>query len=203
VLNASEVIKVIRPPFPYVFPAMSPNEKNVYVYGAGWNDDIPEPLDDEGTHILLIHKLVIKDEKFDGIPAQELFKEPFDLIVSGDNHKGFAYSDGKRHLVNCGSLMRANIDQSTHQPYIYIYDTEMNKMKGHAIPVQDFEEVMDMAKASEEKKRNKTLESFVEGLDFEGKIEGLNFKKNMIEWLKKNTKDVKEGIVTFINEVME
>lgn len=41
----------------------------------------------------------------------------YDIIVFGDNHKGF-HIDGSLQLFNCGSLMRRNSDQIDYKPQV-------------------------------------------------------------------------------------
>ena len=42
----------------------------------------------------------------------------YDVIVYGDNHKGFYCHIGDTHIFNCGSLMRRNSDQIDYKPQV-------------------------------------------------------------------------------------
>jgi len=157
-------------------------EDRTFVYGSPWNQDIPE-ITTEGTNILVTHRMVSVEQEWPGQkfeqPGGLVRKYDFDLIVSGDNHKSFDFEyDGKR-LVNCGSLMRANIDQADHQPCVYIYDTETRGLEKILIPVEPIEEVMDLEVAEEEKEKNEELLKLVATLKEGAKIQGLDFRKNM------------------------
>ena len=154
----------------------------VNFYGAGWNQDIPK-ITNEGVNILVTHRMVSIEQEWPGHqfeqPGGLLRKHGFDLIVSGDNHKSFDFEyDGKK-LVNCGSLMRANIDQVDHQPCVYIYDTETMGLEKILIPVKPIEEVMDLEVAEEEKEKSEELIKLVATLKEGAKIQGLDFKNNM------------------------
>jgi DNA repair exonuclease SbcCD nuclease subunit len=201
VLDGSGVINIIHDVNYYDISA------GWIIYGAGWNKDVPEIEDHNVRHILLTHQMIIKDKKLwvgqEGATKAKslLFKHEFDLIVSGDNHQSFTQERKDRHLINCGSLMRSTIDQHGHQPCVYIYDIEGSLVK-HGIPVDHFVDVMDVTKAVEETERNKKLEAFVDGLAEETGIEGLDFKKNMTVYLKKNKDKVSKGSIKLINEVM-
>jgi len=205
VLNASEVIKVLED-----FPMICPGE-DVYVYPAGWNQDVPEIQDPDATNILLTHRMIINDKLWE---SQEEFTRAnfllrttkFDLIVSGDNHQSFHYQADDRWLINCGSLMRKNIDQGDHKPCFWIYDTETRKAEQHFIPVAPFEEVYDIVTAKEEKDKNETLEALVKKLGESGnkeKVKGLNFKKNLVDKVNINKETIHEQTQGIINGWME
>lgn len=176
-----------------------------YLYGCSWGDEIPEKDDMDGIHILVMHKMVIKDEDHklwyaqeDFITADRLDDLEFDLIVTGDNHQGFSHGN----VFNCGSLMRSTIAQVDHKPHVWIYDTEENDATRYDIPVQPFEEVMDMDTAIAEKVRNEELEAFVNGLQDDPQTQDLDFTNTLNNYMKENKipVDVKEIITTAMLE---
>jgi hypothetical protein len=178
---------------------------DVYLYGMSWGQEIPEILDEEGCHILVAHRMVIEDEKlWEGQEEFErsavlLRKTKFDLIVTGDNHRGFTCRVGDRWLVNAGSLCRTTTDQVKHHPAAYIYDTHTKDLTKIEIPIKPLHEVMDMEEGVALKKRNEMLDTFVRTLKEGTNFTGLNFKRNVDDWLKKcEDKD----IVEFVEEVM-
>ena len=74
--------------------------------------------------------------------------------------------------------MRSTIDQVTHQPCIYIYDTEERRLKKILVhPMATIEEVLRIEKAQQEKERNEKLEALVEGLKGQIEIGGKNAEK--------------------------
>jgi len=181
---------------------------SVFIYGSGWNAPIPEPYDASGCHIWVTHRMVIGEDKlWEGQTEYEkgdllLKRTKFDLIVTGDNHKSFMHhtKDG-RYLINCGSLMRSTIDQLTHQPCVYVYDSEgpsLEKLLVH--PMAPIEEVLRVEEAEKEKERNEKLEAFVEGLKGQIEIGGLDFKRNISDYLKSHR--VKPGVKRIIEEVL-
>ena len=215
VLEAAGVLTVIKDENPLVYPF----KKVSCIYGAGWNKDIPKIKDEQlsgGVNILLTHRKVIKDKEL--WPGQEEFvranyllrSTKFDLIVTGDNHQSFRYVIGKgkqrRWLINCGSLMRKNIDQNNHKPCFWIYDTETKEAVQHLIQVAPFEKIFDLSTAKEEKEKNEKLEVFIKKLgESEGndKIKGLDFKKNLITKLNKNKKIIHPETRSIIERMME
>ena len=201
VLNAADVLEIVCMP---LRPGIG---SDVVLYGAGWEQDIPTIIGDPTeTHILLLHRMVSSSPLWPGhegyVTPKWLFNHTdFDLIVCGDNHKHFLSVKEKQLLVNCGSLMRSSIDQADHKPIVYIYNTDSRSIKGIDVPIKPFEEVMHVAEAKKEKERNKELEDFVEGLS-DTNIEGLDFKKNLIDHLTKNKDVLSKGIIAIIEEVI-
>jgi exonuclease SbcC len=207
VLQAAGVVEIMgEGAFGCVKNSMMSPERNVYIHGAGWEQDIPEIRREESINILLLHMLISDKPLYPGHanvnPGWILNKYKYDLIVSGDNHKSFMSPKGKQKLVNCGSLMRSSIDQRDHRPIVYIYNTDSNTIRDESILVKPFEEVMNIEEAKKEKERNKELEDFVEGLS-DTNIEGLDFKKNLIDHLTKNKDKISDGVIDIINEVIE
>ena len=206
VLDGSGAIKILKET-PWLYPHRG--EKDIMIYGAGWNKEVAgiSMFELKGIYILVTHQMIIQDKKLwkgqEGTKAKSLlFKYPFDLIVSGDNHQSFTQERKGSHLVNCGSLMRSAIDQHDHQPCVYIYDIDKLSLTKYDIPIKDFVDVMDIATAVEETKRNKDLEAFVDGLAEETSIEGLDFKKNMTTYVGINKNKISGGTINLVNEVM-
>jgi DNA repair exonuclease SbcCD nuclease subunit len=181
----------------------------VYLYGCSWGEDIPVRQDSKvpgTTHILLIHKMIVKDEKLwegqeDFMWANNLLLQSgFNLIVSGDNHQSFTLPNRKQLLVNAGSLMRSTIDQVNHQPIIYLYNPTDWSCVGVTVPIEPFNKVMNAKKAEEQKKRNEELESFVEILSKGAKIDGLDFMANL--WAKAKSLPMADGELRILKEVL-
>lgn len=202
VLDASEVIKVLGE-FPYILPTC-------LVYGAGWGADVPKIQDTNGIetcHVLVTHRMIIQDKIWEGqedaVKANKfLFRNKFHLIVSGDNHLSFHQIRSGRKLINCGSLMRTRIDQVTHKPCVWIYDVIKGIAYQHYIPIEPFDDVMDLSTSTREKQSNKDMEAFVDGLDKDIVIEGLKYKKNMKIYLDKNKEQVTKGTIDILQEAI-
>ncbi|KXH69827.1 MAG: hypothetical protein AM326_01770 [Candidatus Thorarchaeota archaeon SMTZ-45] len=184
-------------------------DNSIYIYGASWHEDIPTNIvDKNGFNILVMHKMVIANEKlWDGQEKYELGNillrtHPFDLIVAGDNHQHFVLTRKARHLVNCGSLLRSNIDQVDHTPVVYIYDTRTEVMERYWVPCKPFEQVFNLEKVEKEKERNKKMEVFVERLTGKAELEGLDFVKNMDTFVRTNKDEIDDDTLEIIEEVM-
>lgn len=206
VLQAAEVA--------YIAPNWDPMDfGDVHIWGASWYDDIPKEVHSKNVYnILVMHKMVIENEKlWDGQEGQKfgniLLKTlPFDLIVSGDNHLSFLIATNTKRLVNCGSLLRSNIDQINHAPVVYVYDTQKlgvePTIEKHLIPIEPFEQVFNMEKVEAEKQKDKKMEAFVDRLTGEAELEGLDFVKNIYTFVQKNKKEIDDATQEIIEEVM-
>lgn len=208
VLGAADVIEILDDHPPLAHPHTQP----IMIYGAGWNKDIPTIQTSletqEITNILVTHKMVATSPEWPGhkySDAGRLLKTTnFDLIVCGDNHKSFiTLNESKnRYVVNCGSLMRSKIDQVNHEPCIYIYNTKNKSIQKYKIPIRPFKDVINLEELESEKEENKELEALIDGLS-DTSIEGLEFKKNMIEYLQENKSDIQKNVINIINKMIE
>jgi len=182
---------------------------DVHIYGASWYEEIPKNvLATNVFNILILHKMVIENAKmwkeqeghtFGNILLKTL---PYDFIISADNHLSFLINNRSKRLVNCGSLLRSNIDQINHKPVVYVLDTDTNVIIKHLVPCEPFEQVFDMAKVSAEKERDEKMETFVDRLTGEAELEGLDFIKNMHTFVEKNKKEIDDATQEIIEEVM-
>jgi len=183
-------------------------EEKICIYSAPYGSDIPEIKDKDDFNVLLVHRMIIKDNPLwegqtDYVSAKNfLRKYPFNLVVSGDNHQSFVEHNERRnsYLFNCGSLTRSRIDQIDHEPVIYICDTETKKFEKIFIPIEPAGKVFLLDKIEREKERNADLDSFVSGL-LEYEDMGLDFGNNLSVYCKENTVD--KEIVSIIDEAKE
>ncbi len=197
-MESSGVLKILQ--------ARSISNPSVNIFGAGWEQKIPEIKSKIKSNILITHRMVIGNSKLwheqkDYSTAQALLrKNNFDLIVSGDNHKAFEANHESKTLLNCGSLMRSTSAQLTHRPRVYIYNTETNDTEKHYVPIEPIDKVISIKKIEDKKAEEEELNAFVEKLDTDTEITGLDFKKNMIEEQKKQ--DVEPEVVEIISDMM-
>lgn len=176
------------------------SKENISIYGASYNKDIPT-IKEKNLSILLIHKMIIKEklweQQTDYAEGNAFLKDnKFDLIVSGDNHKGFVMSYKNRFLINCGSLMRSNTTQLEHQPFIVLIKNGI--LTNINIPIEDSEKVFAVDRILKEKEKNEKLDSFISGLS-EQKTMGLDFESNLNTYMKENNID--EDIKKIIKEM--
>ncbi len=162
---------------------------DVLLYGINWNDNWPK-IEKEHKNkfkILVMHQMVINRKKLwtgqtDYYTAKELEQSDFDLIVCGDNHNSFVF---KNKVINCGSLMRMNIDQRRHIPIFVIYDTCKKKLTRYEYPIEAHDLVLEHDKSKEDKQleeeKRKIFASSLDNKSFEGQ---LDFRKNINQVIK-------------------
>jgi predicted phosphodiesterase len=106
--------------------------------------------------------------------ANKLLKDyPYDLIVTGDNHKSFVETYEGRLLVNPGSLMRQDADQIDFHPCVYLYHAEDNTVTKVELPFK--EGVISREHIEKVNQKNERLEAYINRLDLEfgiGKVAG-------------------------------
>lgn len=170
-------------------------DDNINIYGASWDEEIPEVEDPEAISILVLHKMIVQDgplwaEQKDFVRADTLLKKykNYQLIVSGDNHNSFIYTTINQTLINTGSLMRMTTAQRDHTPMVAIYDTETKEATKYLIPIAKIEDVMDLETADDIKEKNEALDAFMDGLSSEYGIE-LNFEENFKNLMIENKTD--------------
>jgi len=160
------------------------------VYGAGWGRTMPKVINTKKFNILLTHRMIVIDKLWAEQEHYEIagtflrrYKD-FDLVVSGDNHNSFFYNNKDKWLINCGSLMRSNIDQGDHEPCIWIFDTETKKAEKILIPVEPFKNVVNLKRVEYEKKKNEKLDVLAQSLKKKSRLKGLDYKRRVFERAK-------------------
>ena len=178
-------------------------------YGSSWEEPIPMILRDDAFNVWVTHRMIINNEKLwdeqeDYELSNILLKTTgFDLIISGDNHHSFISQTSKgKCLINCGSLMRTNIDQGDHHPHVVVFDTDTRSYEVFKLKVEPFEDVMDMSVAVKKKEKDERMESFISTLKGTPTIAGLNYGVNVKKYVEKNKKSITQGAQDIITEVM-
>ena len=131
----------------------------------------------------MIHKLINHPQS--DTTAKGLLKKhkDYDLILTGDNHESFNYSDGKRILINPGSLMRQTAAQEEHTPKVYLWFAEDNSYQVQFLPQE--KDVISRDHLEKVEERDERMEAFIARLDSDYETE-LSFENNIKLFLKKN-----------------
>jgi DNA repair exonuclease SbcCD nuclease subunit len=100
--------------FPYSIPLAPPT--------AGGHEPDPDCL-----QVAVVHDYVwIPGHSFDDklapkekkVSRKRLREKGYNVIVYGDNHKGFSYQTGATTIFNCGTLMRRKSDEENYRPMV-------------------------------------------------------------------------------------
>jgi len=145
--------------------------KKLKVYGCGFGEDtlLSKKLPDLETdgNILLIHKMITKSKalfhaQIDWISGKKfLERNPFKIIISGDNHERFIVSNPDQVLINNGSLVRLNKAQLEYEPGFHIVDTDTLKVKFFTVPIIPYAKAFDMDLINSEEEETERRESLL------------------------------------------
>lgn len=157
--------------------------------------------------VLLAHRMILDGPKmFDGENGNDFLKkhQDYDLIVTGHNHKpmefGLDTESGPRLLVNPGSFTRQTAAE-THQPVVYLWWAERNKLKAIMVPAAPEEAVITREHISQDKARDERIASFVESLADSALDVSIDFLKNIIGALESNK--IREMVKQRVMEAVE
>jgi len=133
-------------------------------------------------------------------PANKLLRQysNYDFILTGHNHKCFIQKDGKRILLNPGSLTRQAIDQVEHRPSVFLYYAETNTVERIYLPIE--KEVMSRAHIDVKECRDARIEAFVERLNTEWQ-KGVSFEENLEHFLANN--DITDPVIKVIEKAID
>lgn len=171
-------------------------------YGGG----SPKPCEnDEKRHILVIHKMLVKDEDLyvgqNAILANTFMRNfPYDIIISGDNHERFVERTRKTLLVNLGSFMRMKTDQKKHKPAMCIIDNDL-ETTFIEIPIRPANEVF--AKKQKGEKLIQTIgKDFISGIK-EDERKSITFTDRLNRRLQSEKEKVRDIINGYLQQVKE
>jgi DNA repair exonuclease SbcCD nuclease subunit len=147
------------------------NYKGTDLYGANWDEPIPQIAEKNKYNVCLIHDMIIQEEEIipykqeQAIEGNYLIKKyDFDLMISGHNHQSFVCKDGSKILCNPGSISRLTSAQIDHRPRIGCIDTDIGIYSWIDIPVSPSSEVFDLDNIQTSKETKLDMENFVTAL---------------------------------------
>jgi len=157
--------------------------------------------DPEYTNVLMIHEFVwpglkppFKDAP--GYMAQALLHRlhaRFDLILCGDNHKGFVETYEGSILVNPGCMLRLTADFIDYRPRCYLYYRESNTVVPEYYPIESG--VLSTEHLDRVKARDERIAAYIQNMNNQWEY-GISFGANLDAFFKANNtpKLVKELI---------
>lgn len=139
--------------------------------------------------VLVIHKMLIDKPLWPGQQATRALAflkkwKCYDLIVVGDNHQPFVVEHEGRLLVNCGSMMRMNVDQINHKPKCYLWYAKTNTVEDVYFPIE--QDVIDRQHIDEARGRDERIAAFTAKLKGSQEIH-LSFEDNLKVFFDTNT----------------
>lgn len=107
----------------------------------------------------------------------------YDLVVTGHNHKPIVIEHEGRLLVNPGSLMRSTADQADHEPRVYLWYAEDNRVEPVFVPIE--KDVISRNHLDVVEDREARISAFVERLGGEFEV-SLGFRNNLQNFFGEN-----------------
>lgn len=175
------------------------NIKGCNVYGASYGEPVPSPrlatlnnLCD--INILVIHKQILmhklwkKQEDYDYAPDFLTENSDFDLIICGDAHQKFIFSNNKRFIVNTGCMLRLEASDNciNHKPCFATYDTDKKKIEWIEIPHAPASKIISDAHLLRKKEIDHNFEEFIEKIKASNGANSLSFGRNLKLFFKRN-----------------
>jgi DNA repair exonuclease SbcCD nuclease subunit len=134
------------------------------VFGSSWEQPLPTPSHPT-DNILVTHRSISDREVYPGQkytePKNFLIANPkYRIIVVGDIHRAFYYSEKNRFIVNTGPMLRIEATKYnlSHSPHFWHFKTEKKynnpkiKAKRVFIPCQESHSVLSRSHLQEEVK---------------------------------------------------
>jgi len=158
----------------------------------------------EFVHIAVVHEyLWIRGRSYPNASLQNYYgskqkNSGYDLIVYGDNHKGFSIGSkkGEIKLLNCGTLMRRKSDEIDYKPQIGLL-FEDGSIKPYYLDTSKDKYLDIQSKISEEDSLD--MKAFIKELEKLGDSD-LDFHTAVKQYLKKNK--IKMEICNIIYKAM-
>ncbi len=175
--------------FPFGFPIQENKRKNNLI------------------QIALVHEYVwIKDASYPNAPKEKKIDytknkkgriKGYDIIVYGDNHKGFWVGFEDAQILNCGTLMRRKSDEVDYQPQIGLL-LDSGKMISHKLDISQDQHLESMENVNEDEKID--LSDFIEELELLGDT-ALDFQEAMKQYFESNK--TKKAVKKILLKAME
>jgi hypothetical protein len=170
------------------------------ITGCAWGREPGEPV--KGKKNILVWHITTWEKPF--MPGQKagdatrLLKKykDFDLIITGDNHQTFTVADGRRKLVNAGSMTRMRSDQKDFKPCVFLWYATTGNLQQVFIPIVP-EAVDDekCKKANERKEREAARENaFIARLESQEDV-AFSFDDNIDAALVGESEDVQQVVL--------
>ena len=139
-----------------------------------------------------------------GTKPSELFAQfkNAKTILTGDYHRAFDYSKGKKWLLNPGCLIRQAADMLDYEPSVFFLELKDNGLYKHheVLPIPDSDDLVTDEYLETEKERNGRIEAFIERIKDNGQA-SFDFIENVRAMIKNNKID--DETKNVILELME
>lgn len=184
-LDRSSIGVLIEGGFVWNLDANPLSVQDIEVFGAGWGNELPK-TDPEKLSIGVAHVSIDVDNSFPGWENARdyLRRQPYQLLVTGDNHQQFEIEEDEKLLINPGCLTRQSISDIDHEPAVYLFDTD-RPGSFTRVPVPIEHGVLVQSKRKEIEERDEKIQAFVESMKRDGEV-SLSFESNLKRMIDEN-----------------
>ena len=173
------------------------------VYGFPYGSEGIEPIKHKSKFIQIAvsHEYVwVPGHSYPNAPKEQRLKggstKGYDIIVYGDNHKGFEYAIGGTDIFNCGTLMRRKSDEIDYKPQVGLL-LKTGEIKPHYLDISE-DKYLDLQTTSGAG-NSLNMKDFIKELEKLGDTD-LDFTEAMKQYLEKN--EIKIEICNIIRKAM-
>lgn len=106
-----------------------------------------------------------------------------DVILTGDNHTPFVYSESPTLVVNPGPITRQATDMVSIHPRVYLWYAATNTVEAVKLPLNPLP--LDTRNIAENRERNIRMEAFVDKLNKEWEV-NVDFQENLKRFYSAN-----------------
>ena len=166
------------------------------IFGYPFGTPIGKPPVCDGIKIAVVHEYTWEEgSSYPGAPKERHIKEQWkwkgwDIVIVGDNHKGFLTKKGNTTIFNCGALQRRKSDEISYRPQVGLIYAD-----GSVEPyyLDCSEDVIEQTVSEREVKEDMELKGFLEELTKLQESE-LNFREALLHALdeKKSSAEVRK-----------
>ena len=164
----------------------------IKIYGSSWHKPIPVPDEHNPLNILVIHASVythplFPDHKFTDVKRFAKRNSGYKLILVGDIHRQFVYTNQITHVINTGPMLRLDAIEynSTHRPSAFVYDSRYDVVNKISIPHKKYDDVLDYSHLSKEDYTVSARAEWIQSIK-EHQIISPNIKANIRRAIIKN-----------------
>jgi DNA repair exonuclease SbcCD nuclease subunit len=141
------------------------NDLHVEAFPWGHHLTQPQHSNYKQLKIALVHQYVwIVGKTYPGAPMDAMLRKGskglkgWDVVVYGDNHKGFITTKGKTTVFNCGTLQRRKSDEIGYKPQVGLLYSD-GSVKPHYLDTSS--DIIEETSSSREVKEDMELEEFL------------------------------------------
>jgi DNA repair exonuclease SbcCD nuclease subunit len=210
-LNKAGLVKILGPEG--VEKGNTKEGKSIFLYGAGWGQEVPEPKEKPSyniRNILVIHasigdqSLSLNHEYIEAHTFAKKYYQKYNLILCGDIHREFVVTEEETILINTGPMLRLTAEDYSykHSPSFYTLDTETGEIDRESIPCEDAEKMLTRKHIDKKEECKDILTNFIDSITNK-KQEGefISIGGKILKFCKKNK--VEEEVIEIISTTIQ